>query len=300
MDEKMSFGRMGDGAGALLRRIYEKRGGGVSFDEFMRDQVQISEKERAEKLAADMNSKEGTLGSETYFSCPKCMNRGYFWTAREYMGSWQVVQLWCNCWKTRDSIQRMKRSGLANSLKRLKDFEAVEPYQKQMLDAAKAYLALGDHSGGESLFLGGAVGSGKTHIGTAVCRELLHREHAVIYMPWVNEAQRLKAMGNDEGLTNEIAVYSQAEYLYIDDLFKPLPGQVAPTPADFRLAYDIINYRYINKLPMIVSCEKYIDELLEYDEATVSRLYERAKGYTVNIGRVAGRNYRMKGADMIV
>lgn len=300
MDERMSYGSIAEGADALLRKLHAKRGGGMSFDEFMRDQVQMTEKERAEKMAASMNATAGTLGAETDFYCPHCMNRGYYWTAREYMGSWQPVQTWCKCWATRESIQRMRRSGLANSLKRLKDFEAVEPYQKQMLDVAKAYLALDNHDGGESLFLGGAVGCGKTHVGTAVCRELLHRGHAVIYMPWINEAQRLKAMANDEGLTRELETYTRAEYLYIDDLFKPLPNQTAPTAADFRLAYDIINYRYINKLPMIVSCEKYIDELLEYDEATVSRLYERAKGYTVNIGRVAGRNYRMKGADMIV
>ena len=298
MDDKMSYGKIG--MDEFLRKLHAKRGGEMSFGEFMRDQVQMTDKERAEKMAASMNATAGTLGGETDFNCPHCLNRGYYWTAREYMGSWQPVQTWCKCWTTRESIQRMKRSGLAKGLKRLKDFEANEPYQKQMLDAAKAYLALDDHSGGESLFLGGAVGCGKTHIGTAVCRELLHRGHAVIYMPWVNDAQRLKAMANDEGLTRELETYTRAEYLYIDDLFKPLPNQTAPTAADFRLAYDIINYRYINKLPMIISCEKYIDELLEYDEATVSRLYERAKGYTVNIGRQAGRNYRMRGAGAVV
>ena len=50
---------------------------------------------------------------------------------------------------------------------------------------------------------------------------------------------------------------------------------------------------------MIVSSEKYMFELLEYDEATSSRLYERAKGYTVNVKRDTARNYRMKGADIL-
>ena len=168
-----------------------------------------------------------------------------------------------------------------------------------MVDVATAYVNA-DHSDGKSLMLCGAVGSGKTFIGSAVCRELLHKGHAVIYMPWVNEARRLKALVNTEGFANEIGIYTHCEYLYIDDLFKPMPGEAEPTPADFRLAYDIINYRYINKKPMIVSCEKFIGELLEYDEGTISRLYEMAKGYTVNIGRVPGRNYRLKGADMIV
>ena len=194
---------------------------------------------------------------------------------------------------------RLRRSGLEKSLHRLKEFEVTHEWQRDMKETAKRYI-LASHHNGESLFLGGAVGCGKTFIGSAVCRELLYMGHEVIYMPWVNESQRLKSLANDERLADEIAKYSNAEYLYIDDLFKPLPGQTMPTPADVRLAYDIINYRLVNKLPMIISCEKYMTELVEIDEATISRIYERAKEYTVNIRRAPGRNYRMRDAGPMV
>ena len=47
--------------------------------------------------------------------------------------------------------------------------------------------------------------------------------------------------------------------------------------------FEIINYRYINKLPIIVSSEYSIDELLNFDEAIGSRIYEMCKDYLVEI-----------------
>lgn len=283
----------------VFERIWAAQGRSGTFSDFVAQHAAASDEERIKRNVADYNKQRGNLNENDGYDCKKCLNKGDMWQAVNYNGTWKETAIQCDCWKVRASILRMRRSGLENSLHKLKDFEVTEDWQKNMLDTATAYINA-DHSNGETLFLGGAVGCGKTFIGSAVCRELLHRGHEVIYMPWVNEAQRLKALANDDSLADEIATYSKAEYLYIDDLFKPLPGQTAPTSADVRLAYDIINYRYINKLPMIISCEKYINELLKMDEGTISRLYERAKGYTVNIGRGPGRNYRMKGADVII
>ena len=283
----------------VFERIWAAQGRSGTFADFVAQHAAASEEDRIRRNVKDYNNKRGELNEIDGYDCKKCLNKGDIWEAVNCHGTWKEIAYRCDCWKVRTSILRMRRSGLENSMHRLNEFEVTEDWQRNMKDTAKAYLAT-DHSNGETLFLGGAVGCGKTFIGSAVCRELLLMGHEVVYMPWVNEAQRLKALANADNLADEIATYSKAEYLYIDDLFKPLPGQTAPTPADVRLAYDIINYRYINKLPMIISCEKYITELLDLDEATISRVYERAKGYTVSIGRGPGRNYRMKGADVII
>ncbi len=289
--------------GEAMQKILERRwiaeGKKGTFQDFVKERAGMTEKERVEKLAEMANGKRGDLDLVDGYNCPKCLNRGYSIIATEHNGQYSQACVPCSCSKVRRAIRRMKRSGLENSLKKLKDFEVTEAWQKSMVDTAAAYINA-DHSNGASLMLCGAVGSGKAFIGTAVCRELLHEGYEVIYMPWVNEAQRLKAMANDEGLADEMRIYQNADFLYIDDLFKPLPGQTSPTPADFRLAYDIINYRYINKKPMIISCEKFIEELLQYDEATVSRIYEMCKGFTVCIGRKPGRNYRIKDMTEII
>lgn len=282
---------------AMFERIWKMQGGKGTFAEFMANYVELDEEARVRKSCEEYNQRPGSLGEYTGFNCKKCKNRGHFMVPMQHNGRWIEAQQFCDCWKARDSIERLKNSGLENSLRKLKEFEVTEDWQQGMVDSATAYLNA-DHSDGKTLMLCGAVGCGKTFIGSAVCRELLHKGYSVVYMPWVNEAQSLKALVNDPAFSDKIKPYTDCDYLFIDDLFKPMPGQSEPTPADFRLAYEIINYRYINKKPMIISCEKFIGELLEYDEGTISRLYEMAKGYTVNIGRVPGRNYRMKGADL--
>ena len=83
--------------------------------------------------------------------------------------------------------------------------------------------------------------------------------------------------------------YKKCKVLLIDDLFK---GSISGS--DVNIMFEIINYRYLNGLPVIVSCEKSIDEIMNIDEAIGSRLYEMSCGYVASF---SGRrlNYRMYG-----
>ena len=83
--------------------------------------------------------------------------------------------------------------------------------------------------------------------------------------------------------------------LYIDDLFKPIRGDRGDIPAsaaDLRLAFQLINYRYVHRLPTVISSEKYLTEIMDLDEAIGSRIYERARGYILTVNRDAARNRR--------
>ena len=66
--------------------------------------------------------------------------------------------------------------------------------------------------------------------------------------------------------------------LLIDDLFK---GSI--TGSDINIMFEIINYRYLNGLPLIVSCEKSIEEIINIDEAIGSRLYEMSCDYAISL-----------------
>ncbi|WP_270531964.1 hypothetical protein [Paraclostridium sordellii] len=44
-----------------------------------------------------------------------------------------------------------------------------------------------------------------------------------------------------------------------------------------------MNFRYFNNVPIIISCEMGIDEILDIDEAVGSRLYEMSKSYLVKM-----------------
>ena len=288
-----------DGLMDVFERIWAMQGREGTFEEFLQKRVNTSEEERVKQSVAYHNAREGNLHEADGYNCKKCLNKGEIWWAVLHNGHWIEQFRRCDCMRARAAIRRMEKSGLKDSLKKLSDFEVTEPFQAGMLEAATEYIKA-DKSKGATLFIGGAVGCGKTFVCSAVCRELLLTGHEVLYMPWMTEAERLKNLATDESRTAEISVYADAEYLYIDDLFKPTGTNSAPTPADVKLAYSIINHRYLNNLPTIISSEKYMPELLEIDEATISRVYEKSKGFMVNVKRDPKRNYRMKGADAIV
>ena len=56
--------------------------------------------------------------------------------------------------------------------------------------------------------------------------------------------------------------------------------------------YEIVNYRYMNNMPIIISTEKSLNDLLIFDEAIGSRLIEMCRR---NIIQLQGKelNYRL-------
>lgn len=257
----------------------------------------MNAKESMQRRIDRYNSQPGTLNLIDGYNCKKCNNRGNTAYIRESNGNYFDCYPECECMGIRRSIARMKASGLENSIKQytFDKFEAKEDWQKKMIETAKKYVESGAKEG-RWLFVGGAVGSGKTHICTACAGKLLYKM-PVKYMTWPGESAKLKAIVNDdEEYGREMGILKETALLYIDDFFKPIKddyGIKPPTAADVRIAYEIINHRYINKMPTIISSERYLSELIEVDEATGSRIAERSNGYCLTIGRDTKKNHRM-------
>lgn len=248
------------------------------------------------KMKVDtLNSLHGTL---TGYECPKCLNRGTYAVLRDD-GSFFSRE--CDCMKIRRCVWEMEKSGLKNII-REKTFEAYtasEPWQKAIKTGAVAYA---EELEGWLLFCGQS-GSGKTHLCTAVCRHRLLAGDEVRYMPWRDRVAELKAMSLDNERRGEIINgYKTAQILYIDDLYKvgkAADGSSNPTGADIGLAFEIINHRYINHLPSIISTEKTPQELVEIDEATGSRIIEMAGSNVFSIAKDARRNYRLRSVKSV-
>ena len=243
------------------------------------------------KMKADTIN--NTPGNLTGHDCPKCLNRGNIAIPKEDGG---VSFRECDCMKVRRCVWEMEKSGLKNII-REKTFEAytvAEPWQEAIKAGAMAYA---DKLEGWLLFCGQS-GSGKTHLCTAVCRHRLLAGDEVRYMPWRDKIAELKAMSLDNDRRAEIINgYKTAQILYIDDLYKvgkATDGTSNPTGADVSLAFEIINHRYINHLPTIISTEKTPQELVEIDEATGSRIIEMAGSDVFSIAKDANRNYRLR------
>lgn len=240
------------------------------------------------------NTINDTPGNLTGYDCPKCKNRGNIAIPKEDGG---ISIRECDCMRIRRCVWEMEKSGLKNII-REKTFEAyndAEPWQKPLKAGAEAYA---ENPAGWLLFCGQS-GSGKTHLCTAVCRHRLLAGDEVRYMPWREKISEIKGMSLDNERRAEILKgFKSAQILYIDDFYKTgkaADGSSNPTGADIGIAFEIINHRYINHLPTIISTEKTPQDLVEIDEATGSRIIEMAGNNVYEISKDPKRNYRLRG-----
>lgn len=239
---------------------------------------------RSIDLIAELNKEPGKL---TGYDCPDCLNRGFFWRKRENGERYQEE---CRCMVNRRNARYLRESGLSEMLERytFDRWQAPEPWQELVLNMAKRYAQ--EPKGW--LYFAGSPGTGKTHICTAVCGELMKRGMPARYVLWRDFCAQAKACVNDAEEYGElIGPLKRVRVLYIDDLFKTGKG-AEPTTADLNLAFELLNARYNDERKItILSSELTVNRVLDLDEGVGSRIYQRSKG---NYADLSGkRNYRL-------
>lgn len=241
-----------------------------------------------ERRANILNQRPGSL---TGYDCPLCKNRGYSALVEDGF----LITRECSCMAARRVAARMEASGLGNQLDRLTfaTFQTPQPWQKAAKAMAMDFVS---RQNGAWFVAAGAVGSGKTHLCTAICAALLQGGRQVRYMLWRDDGARMKAAVNDSQEYRRLTdPMKHCAVLYIDDFWKT--GQGKPvTEGDINLAFDLLNARYSDPGKVtILSTEKTLEELLEIDEAIGSRIFERSKGFYL---RVTGpdKNWRLRPA----
>lgn len=255
--------------------------------------------EKARSDAEALNQQEGHEHEIDGYVCEKCRNRGYTYHAN----GMYVTRRDCECWQARQSIRRMQRSGLGGVIEKytFPRYRAEEAWQKRIKDAAEGFCR---DAAEHWFFIGGASGAGKSHICTAICGELI-ATNAVHYMMWEEESVELKGMITDgESYFPRLNRLKEVDVLYIDDFFsghRERNGEVAkPTPADVRLAREILNHRYVNKKITIISSEWYSMEIFDIDNALGGRIVEMAGDYRLDIARTKEKNYRLKMGGIVL
>jgi DNA replication protein DnaC len=176
-----------------------------------------------------------------------------------------------------------EKSGISQAFLDSQTFSSFSDYGDEKLKRAKSvainyYQHIGQNDGnGYFLLLTGDVGTGKTHLGTAVCVNVMKNLHIpVIYMQYVQDMERLQMLKwtDKDMYIDEDNKYKTARVLYIDDFLK---GHVAD--ADKTKVIDIIGYRYNQNLPTIISTEMSLEKLINWDMAVGTRIAERCKGF---------------------
>jgi len=187
----------------------------------------------------------------------------------------------------------MEASGLGKRFKTMvfKKFK-TESVSKEIKEAhGKAWLYAKNfeklHKTGRGILFYGNTGVGKTHLASAIAIDVMrHSEMSVIVYNVVTLFRRLKeAIGKGESVNEITKKIKRARLAILDDIDK-----VKSTDWTKEILYDIINTRYENMLPLIVTCNSELDVLDgNIGEASMSRLYEMCRMLPMH-----GKDWRRK------
>ena len=248
--------------------------------------------ESKQRLCDWENEREGNLHEIDGYNCSLCKNKGYIAEIGKNGFETHVV---CKCDRIRETLRRARRSGLGNILTdyTFDKYIVTEEWQQKIKTTAQVFC---QDDTAHWFYMGGQTGAGKTHICTAIAAHYIKQGRECKYMLWRDDAVKLKATANDyETYQSLIKPFKEVEVLYIDDFLKVMNG-ADPTPADINVAFEILNYRLHDSDKItIISSEFTINKALEYDEATIGRIYQLSGDYHINIDRDRNKNYRLRG-----
>lgn len=214
-----------------------------------------------------------TLNPCTNYKCTKCRDTGFIQTEKGFKR--------CECYE-KEYIERLWINFGVNpeNVKLLRDYKTYNDSTLKAKDKAVEYITKFNELDKEKwLCLMGQPGGGKTHIVLAVGKALLEQKIKVVYMPYLEAIRELKSNAMDDEYYNKLSNrYKKAEVLIIDDLFKDkvkkgrLTGEITST--DMNHIYPILNIRYSNKMPTLISTECTPQMLMDLDEALGGRILE--------------------------
>lgn len=247
--------------------------------------LEKAEKNQSGKTGSNTTYRNSTLAEYGLdnMHCDICDDSGTITRTDENGCQWSRP---CECMKQRLSIRRINGSGLQDLVKRYSfdSYETPSEKHKQVKTKAKEFTIVPV----ECFVIVGRSGSGKTHICTAICNDLMAAGWNLKYMIWRTEAAELKAMITErEEYKRRINQLRNVPVLYIDDFWK---GTVSD--ADINLAFTILNDRYNSSgKKTIISTERSMGEIIGIDEAIGGRLAERARGFVL---QAPDENWRTK------
>lgn len=261
---------------------------------------------------------ESAASEEKQYDCPRCKDKTGYIEQRERGDGYGYDEFWkvCSCVEWRKAQRLMKSSEITEAFRRL-SFEnfATENKPGVIVDAYECAAEYYDdfeeikEARRNSIALLGQPGAGKTHLLTAVANRLIQKfakakddRHdtgfiPVLYFPFVEGFTDLR--DDFDKLEEKLTRMKNAGVLFIDDLYKPTGRERKPRATEWQIEqmYAVINHRYLNHKPIMVSSELTIDELCDVDEALGTRIYEMCQDYTVVIkGDRRVLNHRLEGA----
>ena len=191
------------------------------------------------------------------YECAACGDTGY------------IDYKMCDCMRKKLILAGYESSGIG-TLMQSQSFEnfSLDYYKadrmtyllmQSNLERAKEYAGSFHPAKSENLAMFGGTGLGKTHLSTAIAREVIEGGWDVVYVSCVDmfadyEAQRF---GNSTGTPTgtDLSRYTECDLLIIDDLGTELTNQFTTS-----CLYGLLNTRLNRHLPVILSTNLETDE----------------------------------------
>ena len=237
-----------------------------------------------------MKNYNSTKGSAEDYDCPKCQNRRSTMEIREG----NSVFVACECSDIITLIRQRKKLGITQGQERytFERFRAKDPWQKQLLALAKEFA---QSKGEEWLFLGGQCGSGKTHLATAAFFALTDEGKSGRFLSWSDTLNAYREGPAGESWKEILEAVKQVDVLLFDDIFRPVMdrGEIAPPDKmEQRMFQQIMDYRYNNRGITILTSERHLGEIQEFNRSMGGRIRERCQKFMLNIKNDPLRDYR--------
>lgn len=245
---------------------------------------------QAKSFTADQQKTMETSTSKKY-ECTEC--RDTLWIP---MGDNNFAP--CKCREVKQARRIIEKSGISSAFesKTIRDYVPKDESQKRARGIAIEYIQHFEeirNRRNNSIMLLGQPGSGKTHLTIAIANALLKAGVAVRYMQYREAMTAIKQVINDDiGYANIMNPWKNTPVLLIDDLYKGVLRNGRANESELSIMFDLINHRYLTQKPILISSEYLLDQIIEFDEATGTRMSEMARERTIQfIGKEL--NHRM-------
>lgn len=271
--------------------------------------LSMSKRESLEMQCERLNRTSQPIFDSKLYNCKKCNNIGFIAEVKDYKTKDRngndiidcaIFNRQCDCWKIRQSLQMLEKSGLTETMKN-ETFDSYKtPFNWQ--ETVKATAMNFVNSNASCFYIGGFTGSGKTKICSAILNEYIKQDKTVSYLVWNDFISSI--MCNINSLDEKVQYAQEVDVLYIDDLYK-----FEPKPLEKKILYQIINHRTRNNKKTIISSELKLrngvdleneiyvyNDLITLDLAVAGRIYESAEGgkYIISIPNRQNFNIRFQ------